>query len=310
MRCSVCGREAVIKLRHAGLRLCPEHLVARVEKEVASAIRRFRMFSPEERILVAISGGKDSLALWHILAELGYRVDGLYIDLGIAGYSAPSREASEDFARARGLTLHVVSLAAELGASLDELTRLARGKTCSLCGTVKRYLMNKLAWEGEYQALATGHNLDDEAATLLGNVLRWDEGYLARQYPVLPGEGKLVRKVKPLVFLSEREMAAYCLIRGIEYLYQDCPHAEGARSIALKDVLNRLEDRYPSTKISFLRQFLKVRDRFRPPAPVVLHDCPSCGMPTAAEGPCRFCRLKDTVARHASRVTEDRGAAA
>ncbi len=310
MRCSVCGREAVIKLRHAGLRLCPEHLVARVEKEVAGAIRRFRMLSPGERVLVAVSGGKDSLALWHILAKLGYRADGLYIDLGIAGYSARSRKASEEFASERGLELHVVSLEKELGATLDEVARLARGKTCSLCGTVKRYLMNRAAWEGGYQALATGHNLDDEAATLLGNVLRWDEGYLARQYPVLPSEGKLVRKIKPLVFLSEREMAAYCLVQGIRYLYEDCPHAEGARSIALKDVLNRLEDRYPSTKISFLRQFLKVRVRFRPPESVELHDCPRCGMPTAADGLCRFCRLKEAVTRHALRITGDHGAAA
>jgi len=307
MRCSVCGKEAVIKLRHAGLRLCPEHLVARVEKDVEGAIRRFRMFSPEERVLVAISGGKDSLALWHILAKLGYQADGLYIDLGIEGYSGRSRAVSQAFAGERGLTLHVVSLARELGATLDELTRIARGKTCSLCGTVKRYLMNRAAWEGGYSALATGHNLDDEAATLLGNVLRWDEGYLARQYPVLPGEGKLVRKAKPLVFLSEREMAAYCLISGIRYLYEDCPHAQGARSILFKGVLNQLEDRYPATKISFLRQFLKVHGRFQPPEPVVLRDCPSCGMPTAAEGGCRFCRLKETVAHHASRVTDSHG---
>ena len=310
MRCSVCGREAVIRLRHAGLRLCPEHLVARVEKEVEGAIRRFRMFSHEERVLVAVSGGKDSLALWHILTKLGYQADGLYIDLGIGGYSERSREVSQAFAEERGLTLHVVSLAGQLGATLDELTRIARGKPCSLCGTVKRYLMNRAAWEGGYQALATGHNLDDEAATLLGNVLRWDEGYLARQYPVLPEEGKLVRKVKPLVFLSEREMAAYCLINGIHYLHEDCPHAKGARSIVLKGVLNQLEDRYPSTKISFLRQFLKVRDRFQPPEPVLLHECPSCGMPTAAEGACRFCRLKERVARHALRVTDDHGTSA
>ncbi|HAF70085.1 MAG: hypothetical protein XD60_0015 [Acetothermia bacterium 64_32] len=301
MRCSVCGQEAVIRLRHAGLRLCPQHLVARVEKEVEGAIRRFRMFSPETRVLVAVSGGKDSLALWHILAKSGYRADGLFIDLGIEGYSGRSQDVAQAFAEERGLTLHVVSLAEELGATLDELTRIARGKPCSLCGTVKRYLMNRLAWEGGYSALATGHNLDDEAATLLGNVLRWEEDYLSRQYPVLPGEGKLVRKAKPLVFLSEREMAAYCLITGIRYLKEDCPHAQGARSIVLKGILNQLEDRYPATKISFLRQFLRVRDRFRPPEPARLGECQSCGMPTAAEGTCRFCRLKEAVTRHTSR---------
>lgn len=299
MRCTICKKPAVIKLRHANLRLCPEHLVARVEKVVAETIRKFRMFAPEERVLVAVSGGKDSLALWEILTKLGYRADGVYLDLGIAGYSERSREFSEAFAAARGLALRVVRVEGELGAGIDGLLRVARGKPCSLCGTVKRYLLNRVAYEGGYHVLATGHNLDDEAATLLGNVLRWEEGYLARQYPVLPGEGKLVRRVKPLLFLSEREVAAYCIISGIEYIYEECPHAAGARSIALKHVLNELEDRYPGTKLGFIRGFLKMRGRFEPPEPVELRDCPVCGMPTAAEGPCRFCRLKERVSHGA-----------
>ncbi len=309
MKCTICKKPAIIKLRHANLQLCPEHLVARVEKVVAETIRKFKMFTPEERILVAVSGGKDSLALWEVLAKLGYRADGVYLDLGIGGYSARSREYSEEFARSRGLTLHVVPVRRELGAGIDELVKIARGKPCSLCGTVKRYLLNRVALEGGYDVLATGHNLDDEAATLLGNVLRWEEGYLARQYPVLPGEGKLVRRVKPLVFLSEREIAAYCIVSGIRYIYEECPHAAGARSIVLKHVLNELEDRYPGTKLQFLRGFLKVRDRFRPPEPVELHYCPSCGMPTTSEGPCRFCRLKERVAREALRVTGNDAAA-
>ncbi len=299
MKCTICKKPAVIKLRHANLKLCPEHLVARVEKVVAETIKKFHMFTPAEKILVAVSGGKDSLALWEILRKLGYRADGAYLDLGIEGYSARSREYSEKFAAARELKLHVVAVEEELGTGIDGLVRVARGKACSLCGTVKRYLLNHVAYEGGYHVLATGHNLDDEAATLLGNVIRWEEGYLARQYPVLPGEGKLVRRAKPLVFLSEREVAAYCVISGIQYIYEECPHAVGARSIALKHVLNKLEDRYPATKLTFLRGFLKVRDRFRPREPVELRDCPICGMPTAAEGPCRFCRLKERVSHGA-----------
>jgi uncharacterized protein (TIGR00269 family) len=310
VKCTICKKPAVIKLRHANLKLCPEHLVARVEKVVAETIKKFRMFTPEERVLVAVSGGKDSLALWGILNKLGYRADGVYLDLGIAGYSGRSREFSEGFAAAHGLKLLVVRVEEELGAGIDGLVKVARGKACSLCGTVKRYLLNRVAYEGGYDVLLTGHNLDDEAATLLGNTLCWEEGYLARQHPVLPGEGKLVRRAKPLVFLSEREVAAYCVISGIAYIYEECPHAAGARSITLKRVLNELEDRYPGTKLGFLRGFLKVRERFTPPEPVELRDCPSCGMPTASEGLCRFCRLKERIARHALRVTEDHGAPA
>ncbi len=266
---------------------------------MAKAIDRFHMFTPADRVLVAVSGGKDSLALWHILAKLGYRADGLFIDLGIAGYSGPARQLSEKFAREEGLSLEVISLEEELGAGLDELTRIARGKPCSLCGTVKRYLMNRAAWEGGYDVLVTGHNLDDEAATLLGNTLRWDEEYLARQRPALPGKGKLVRKAKPLVFLSEQEIAAYCVIAGIAYQREDCPHARGARSLTLKGALNLVEDKHPGTKITFLREFFKIQGRLSPPEEVELHDCPVCGMPTASPGPCRFCRLKEQV-KHAT----------
>ncbi|MGB9861558.1 MAG: ATP-binding protein [Candidatus Bipolaricaulaceae bacterium] len=299
MRCTFCENQAVLRLRHANLRLCPEHLVARVEKEAQRAIREFRMFTPQEKILVAVSGGKDSLGLWQILTNLGYRADGLYMDLGIAGYSVRSREFCEEFARERGLTLHVLRVEEEVGAGLDEIARVLRGEPCSHCGAIKRYLMNRAALAGGYDALATGHNLDDEAATLLGNALRWDLEYLGRQYPVLPAGRKLVRKVKPLIYVSEREMVAYCLIRGIRYIYEECPHSVGARSLFLKDILNRLEDQYPSTKITFLKSFLRVHPLLPAPEEVELRDCPVCGMPTAAEGPCRFCRIKERMAQRA-----------
>ncbi len=299
MRCSFCEKEAVLRLRHANLRLCPEHLVARVEKQAQKAIGGFRMFTPEERILVAVSGGKDSLGLWQILTKLGYKADGLYIDLGISEYSRRSREFCEGFAQKWGLTLHVLSLREELGAGLDEIAEVLRGEPCAHCGAIKRYLMNRAAWEGGYAALATGHNLDDEAATLLGNTLRWDLEYLARQYPVLPAGPKLVRKVKPLIYVSEREMVAYCLIAGIRYIYEECPHSVGARSIFLKDILNRLEDEAPSTKITFLKAFLRVHHKLPAPKEAELRECPSCGMPTAAEGLCRFCRIKERMAQRA-----------
>lgn len=295
MSCSVCDEEATVRLRYANLRLCPEHFAARTEKVVAEAIRSFRMFTPKERLLVAISGGKDSLALWHILGKLGYQADGVHLDLGIEGYSATSRRLSEEFARGHGYRLWVVSVAEELGDTLQGLVRRSREKPCSLCGVVKRYLLNKFAWEGSYDVLLTGHNLDDETATLLGNLLRWEEDYLARQQPVLPGEGKLVRRAKPLIFLTREELKIYCLVEGIDYVRCDCPNAEGARSIFLRQVLAEIEERYPATKLTFLRGFLKLRERFRPAEPVELHECPSCGMPTAAEGLCRFCRLKERV---------------
>ena len=103
--------------------------------------------------------------------------------------------------------------------------RATRRVPCSACGLSKRHLFDAAAREGGYDVVATGHNLDDEAAVLLGNTLRWDIDYLARQLPVLPGGNGFPRKVKPLVRLTERETAAWCIVRGIDYQVEECPMA-------------------------------------------------------------------------------------
>jgi len=140
--------------------------------------------------------------------------------------------------------------------------------------------------------VATGHNLDDEAATLLGNVLHWQTGYLARQSPVLEAEDAgLVRKVKPLYRLSEHETAAYAAVKGIEYVVEECPNAVGARSILHKEALNLLEQQSPGTKQAFLLGFLdKARSAFSEGDPHELRPCIECEQPTTTER-CAFCRL-------------------
>ena len=113
--------------------------------------------------------------------------------------------------------------------------------------------------------VATGHNLDDEAAVLFGNTLRWATDYLGRQLPVLPASDGFVRKVKPLVRLSEREMAAYCVLRGIDYIVEECPMAEGNKHIGYKEALNAIEEQSPGSKSAFYFGFLdRVSHLFTP----------------------------------------------
>ena len=114
---------------------------------------------------------------------------------------------------------------------------------CSACGLSKRHLFDAAARDGGYDVVATGHNLDDEAAVLLGNTLRWDIDYLARQLPALPGGDGFPRKVKPLVRLTERETAAWCIVRGIDYQVEECPMAAGNKHLGYKATLNQLEAR-------------------------------------------------------------------
>jgi uncharacterized protein (TIGR00269 family) len=286
-------------MRQHRLALCGEHLLEWVPRQVARAIQKYRMFGPTERVLLAVSGGKDSLALWDILLDLGYAVDGLHINLGIGGaYSAESQARAEAFAAGKpGAQLRVVDLAAEYGATVPELVRWRRGrKPCSLCGLVKRHIMNQAAREGEYAAVATGHNLDDEVAVLLQNTLRWSVSYLARQGPVLPASATgLARKVKPLCRLRERETAAYALVKGLDYIYDECPHAEGATTLFYKEILNRLEAHSRGTKEMFYLSFIEARQRYDlfrlEREQLEMHPCSRCGQATTAPGLCAFCRL-------------------
>lgn len=302
MKCRKCTLPAVINMRHHKLALCGEHYGEWFVNSTQRTIEKYKMFDPSARILVAVSGGKDSLALWDVLTRLGYKTDGLYIGLGIQGeigYSDQSLARIREFA-ARAVpdaTLHIVDVQETYGKTIPEISRdklRGQGKPCSACGLTKRYVMNRLAAERGYDVLATGHNLDDEAAVLMQNTLHWQTGYLARQAPVLPASDGLAKKAKPFCRFYERETATYAVVREIDYVYDECPHAVGNLTNFYKTLLNQLETESPGAKLQFYIQFLKARQEgfFRAAEDKVeLHACEVCGQPTTAPGRCAFCRM-------------------
>jgi uncharacterized protein (TIGR00269 family) len=308
MNCTRCPAptKAVIGLARHNAAFCKSCFTGFVHEQVARAIKSQRMFSPSDRVLVAVSGGKDSLALWHILLQLGYHADALYVDLGIGGYSELSHQKvqryAETVAAAHGAKLLIHAVEREEGAGIRELSNILHRPTCSTCGTIKRYQFNRAAVEHEYDVMATGHNLDDEAARLLGNVLHWQQEYLDKQGPTLPAslEG-FAKKVKPLYRLSEREIAAYAVLNKIDYIVEECPMAKGSKMLLYKEVLNRLETESPGTKQRFYWGFLEQAARggaeSAPSASSMeekdrrtLHPCQACGQPTTADT-CSYCKM-------------------
>jgi len=308
-------------MRQHKLALCGEHYGEWFIAQTDRAIEKYKMFTRDERVLVAVSGGKDSLSLWDALLRLGYRADGLYIGLGIndpAPYSDVSLEktrafiesdrwqvASDGLPSSSSVTaytpvLHVVDIEETYGKTIPQIARdktRGHGKPCAACGLTKRYVMNRLALDKGYAVLATGHNLDDEVAVLMQNTLRWQTGYLARQAPVLPASREgLTRKVKPFCRFYERETATYALVRGIDYIYDECPYAVGNLTNFYKTLLNQLETQSPGAKLGFYLEFLRARgegafEQFNQVE--TLHECEVCGQPTSAPGRCAFCRMWD-----------------
>jgi uncharacterized protein (TIGR00269 family) len=310
MKCRRCDKKAAIHMRQHKLALCAEHYLEWIPEQTERFIKKYGMFTREEKILVAVSGGKDSLSLWDILVRLGYQADGLYLGLGIdtstglsagAGinYSHESQRLTEKFANENNLKLHVVDVEEEYGKSipmLSEISHRGHGRPCAVCGLAKRHEMNRIARDFGYDVLATGHNLDDEAAVLFGNTLKWLGDYILRQGPVLPGSDGLARKVKPLCRFYEREMTAYAIARGIEYIYEECPFADGSHSIFYKEALNQLETAHPGTKLIFYLSFLEAKSGGnlfveKSATQSQLHPCLKCGQPTSAPGLCSFCRM-------------------
>jgi uncharacterized protein (TIGR00269 family) len=302
MHCTKCKTKAALKLPRHNAAFCKPCFNEFVQDQVVKAVKTQRMFAHEHRILVAVSGGKDSLALWHILLKLGYKADALYVNLGIAGYSDRSHEKVRRFADTvaapLGATLHTHTVEQAEGAGIRQLAMAAHRPACSTCGTIKRYQFNRAAVEHDYDVMATGHNLDDEAARLLGNVLHWQDDYLDKQSPNLPASvDGFAKKVKPLYRLTERELAAYCVLNKIDYIVDECPMAQGARTLLYKDVLNRLETESPGTKQTFYWKFLDKQRKTTTPQTdmttkdqALLHPCTVCSQPTTGEI-CSYCKL-------------------
>ncbi len=294
MKCKRCKDLAVVALpsHHAGF--CRACFLGFFSRQVQKAIDKQKLFTLEDRILVAVSGGKDSLALMLELAEQGYNVTGLHVDLSIPNSSEAARGVVESFCARHGLSLQVKTLADE-GLAIPLVKKRLTRPICSACGKIKRYFFNKAALDGGFTVLATGHNLDDEIARLFSNVLRWDTSYLSDQGPNLPACNGFARKVKPLFRLSEFETANYAFLKGIDYHTAPCPYSAGASFTFHKTLWEDLELEMPGRKLEFYLGFL---ERGRPVFAAreaeigeAVAPCDLCAYPTSG-GVCGVCRIR------------------
>lgn len=303
--CTKCGKPAAISLRYANLDLCQSHFVKMFESRVLRTVREFHMLKKGDKVAVGVSGGKDSCVMLHLLHKISqslpFELVAITIDEGIAGYRNKSLEVAKKECRKLGIPLKVVSFDREFGSTLDKLLKeKGSERSCSFCGVMRRYSLNRHAREMGATKLAIGHNSDDVAQTVMMNFMRNEPERLARFAPVSSDakEGTFIPRIKPLFLTPERDVAAYAVMKGIEIEFMECPYARFAFRQHVRETLNATEQKYPGTKLRIVKAFLSqnglladgMRMREKSKASSPLGKCAYCSEPTANEY-CNLCLL-------------------
>lgn len=289
MKCSNCSEDAVIEVSWKDKRYCPNHFRRYFLAQVGKVINKYGV---EGKIAVGLSGGKDSSTCLEVLTHFsGTEIKPFYIDLGIGEFSKESLRAAEELTDKFDLELEVVDLKEEYGTTVPEVNEREGGKACGLCGTIKRYLMNRHAHEHGFDYVATGHNLSDEVSSIFNNLANVYLTPFRGLKPVLKeyAEYNLVAKVKPLYFLKDDECRVYAETNGVSFTHQKCPLSAGSPTNDLKDWLHELDSKRPGILRNFAKSFIRIEERMEGNHGE-LKRCRNCGYPTATEV-CRFCRI-------------------
>jgi uncharacterized protein (TIGR00269 family) len=299
MKCTFCGRRAVYNRRYAGTLLCDRCLTKSVERRFWRAVAEHKLIAPNEKIAVAVSGGKDSVVALHLIADYcknkNCEVAAVTIDEGIKGYRDHSLPVARENAEELKIEHSIVSFKKAYGVTLDEIVKVAKKRKskqhpCTYCGVMRRSLLNRAARELGADKLATAHNLDDEAQAIMLNYVRGDFSRLHRLGPIYSPREGFVPRIKPMREIPEKEIALYALLKDIKVHLAVCPYADGIHT-EIRDFLNDFEVKHPNTKFMILRMFDKMKPHLAGAMPEFgIQKCQICGEPTSVSV-CKACEL-------------------
>jgi uncharacterized protein (TIGR00269 family) len=291
----------VIYQQHSHRHLCGTHFIHNVEERVFQGIEKNAMIRPEDRIAVALSGGKDSTALLLLLARYLQRwrdvsLIAVTVDEGIEGYRDETIKAAGKVAKKVGVEHHIISFQDLYGDNLDALLKGREEQACTVCGILRKKALSEAAKENGATRIATGHNLDDEAQSVLMNVLRGDLMRLVRDSAAGTSECFLPR-IKPLAEIPEKEIASYLFIQKMFPLLPECPYTAFALRSDVRSMLSGLEHRNPGTMLR-LMESKKTIEKYLARSSVSgpLHRCRQCGDPCSGDL-CQVCRLRQSLGR-------------
>lgn len=298
--CAICTEPAVVFLKTQGRHLCGNHFREDLEARVLRGIRENIMIRDGDRIAVALSGGKDSTALLLLLDKMVQEYNdvslvAITIDEGIAGYRIDTVNSAVRLAADLGIEHHIISFPDLFGASLDNFLMGKETQACTVCGILRKKALATAAQRAGADRLATGHNLNDEAQSVLMNVLRGDLPRLIRDSA--KETGSFIPRIKPLQDISEKEIAVYLMVRDAWSDLPECPYTRYALRAEVRTMLSKLEYQYPGTMKRLIQSrktlsaCLKKTDVQGP-----LRHCRKCGDPCSGEL-CQVCTLLPSLGR-------------
>ncbi len=292
MNCA-CGMDAVYYRKHEGNAYCGACLTKQVENTFFRTVRESSLVDKNGVVAVGVSGGKDSSVLLHLLKKLQqymkFELKAVSIDEGIAGYRDKSLEIIRDFCVSVGVEHHEFSFENEFKEPVDDF-RVK--KYCTYCGVLRRNALNKAARRLGANKLAVGHNLDDEAQSILLNVFKGDVNRFVRLGAKPPSVGeKLVQRIKPLRNILEKEITAYAIINKIPFYRGECPYSFDNMRREVLELLNNLEQKRPGTKMQVVAFYDSLQSKKKDKN---LGSCEKCGEPTSGSL-CMSCTLLDRL---------------
>ncbi len=292
-------------IRYSGQHLCADHFVRFFETRAKLELSEQGRL-PEGLTAVALSGGKDSVACLHLLSKVAAKnpkleLAAISIDEGIAGYRGSALDICKEVTTQLDVPWHTTSIKDLAGYDIDAYASGAAGPdadgaerpACGPCGVYRRLGMNQLAKEIGADAVATGHNLDDMAQSILMNVLNGDAERLGRLAPHKSGQEGMVRRILPFRTIPEKEVLLYAILEDLPLHHEaECPYAARANRFALRDQLLEMEARQPGTR----HRLVAFHDKVKPLLEAAeerptLQACPQCEEPTSGDL-CKACVLR------------------
>ena len=302
--CTACKRREAFFFRpYSGERLCKKCFAESVEAKVRATIAKYGMLKFDERIAVAVSGGKDSISLLHILANMERlhpkaSLVAVTVDEGIKGYRDEALAIASANCKKLGVDHHVVSFKELFGLTMDEIVARTRQKgereltPCAYCGVLRRRALNVAAKAVGACKIATAHTLDDEVQTILMNIFHGDVSRLAKKKPVTDDvHPRFAQKVKPFCEIPEKESALYAYVKKVKFQNTPCPYASEALRNDIRVMVNRMEAKHAGTKFTVFKSIERVRPALQTIAKKDdFEECVECGEP-ASGGLCKVCEM-------------------